>query len=444
MDNTLLIEYSPDNFSTVGLRRIAARAKEINSKLIILQTHPCEIIWRYGGYKRILDILFETGAGLVYCDYYEFLENGNCKPVVLIDLQEGSLRDDFEFGSIMVFDAKTFEEGLNTIGEYNFAALYALRLWIMRNRQILHINEFLYTSKLIKQHSISQFDYVDSRNRAAQIELEAACTLHLKSVGAWLPPERPEELFDEKTFSVEASVIIPVKNRVKTIKSAVESVLRQKANFKYNVIIVDNHSDDGTSEILDQYSDPRVIHVVPDRDDLGIGGCWNYGASLPCCGKFVLQLDSDDVYSHDGVIQLIVDEFYNQKCAMLVGSYMLTDFNLKQIPPGVIDHREWTPSNGPNNALRINGLGAPRCFYTPILKNLMLPNTSYGEDYALALRISRTHKIGRIYDTLYFCRRWEDNSDASLSIAKVNAHNFYKDSIRTQELLARKRLMSNK
>ena len=267
--------------------------------------------------------------------------------------------------------------------------------------------------------------------------MEIACTEHLKKIGAYLAPNFRKVEFNQVNFEYEASVIIPVRNRIKTISDAIKSVLSQKTNFNFNLIIVDNYSTDGTTEAIDKFTDERLIHVIPENKELGIGGCWNAGVHHPKCGKFAVQLDSDDVYSDENTLQKIVDAFYEQNCAMVVGTYMLTDFDMKMIPPGIIDHKEWTPDNGRNNALRINGLGAPRAFYTPVLREIKVPNTSYGEDYALGLYFSRNYQIGRIYDVLYLCRRWDDNSDASLDIVKMNAHNTYKDRIRTWEVEAR-------
>ena len=282
------------------------------------------------------------------------------------------------------------------------------------------------------------FDYVDPKNRANQIEMEQACTDHLKAIGGYLPPHFTPIEFNKGEFVFEASVIIPVRNRVRTIRDAINSALAQQTKFKFNVIVIDNHSTDGTTEAIEEYAgNPQVVHIKPERTDLGIGGCWNMGVQDVRCGKFAVQLDSDDVYSGPDTLQKIVDAFYEQNCGMVVGTYMLTDIDKNPIPPGVIDHKEWTPDNGRNNALRINGLGAPRAFYTPLLRQIHVPNTSYGEDYALGLAISRRYQIGRIYDVLYYCRRWEDNSDAALDLNKMNAHNLYKDRIRTWELEAR-------
>ena len=305
---------------------------------------------------------------------------------------------------------------------------------------LVHANEYLYSEveEDNRKSGEKQFDYVDPRNRDRQIEMEKACTQHLKEIGGYLEPNFKDIDFNQGDFEVEASVIIPVRNRAATISAAIESVLKQQTSFKFNIIIIDNHSTDGTTEAIDAFkADERVVHLVPERNDLGIGGCWNYGVNDARCGKFAVQLDSDDLYKDEHTLQTIVNAFYEQKCAMVIGSYMMTDFDLNELPPGVIDHKEWTPDNGRNNALRINGLGAPRAFYTPVLRAIGLPNTSYGEDYAMGLNISRQYQIGRIYDVLYLCRRWGGNSDAALSIEKVNANNLYKDRIRTWELEAR-------
>ena len=432
----------PDGLTaTSTLKALAKAAEESDGDIVFYYTKLNTLLPGYNGLQRFDQVLTETGSVMVYADYYSVKADGKLERYPVIDLQEGALRDDFNFGSLLCYDKDAFIELVDGLKEdYKAAGLYDLRLAIMREGEIMHIGEFLYTDIETDSRKSGEkiFDYVDPRNRASQIEMEKACTEHLKLIGAWLSPEKESIDFGEEQFPVEASVIIPVRNRVRTIRDAVDSVLMQKAPFKFNVIVVDNHSTDGTTEALQEYKDDeRVIHVIPDRDDLGIGGCWNYGAARPECGKFTLQLDSDDLYSDDNVIKRIVDEFYRQNCAMLIGSYMLTDINKNQLPPGVIDHREWTDDNGANNALRINGLGAPRCFYTPVLREYKLPNTSYGEDYALGLQISRTFRIGRIYDVLYLCRRWEDNSDAALDVDKMNAHNRYKDSIRTQELYAR-------
>ena len=386
--------------------------------------------------ERFVAIADDTRSGMVYSDYYEKKE-GKLNPHPVIDYQKGSLRDDFNFGSLLLYRSSTLQNAIASMDtEYTFAGLYDLRLKVSQNAPLTHINEYLYTEveNDLRKSGEKMFDYVDPKNRSVQIEMEAACTDHLKMIGGYLPPHFKPVRFDEQTFQTEASVIIPVRNRVRTIEDAIRSVLRQEASFPFNLIIIDNHSTDGTSERIQTIAatDPRIIHIQPERDDLGIGGCWNIGIHHSACGKFAIQLDSDDVY-----LRKIVEAFYEQRCAMVVGTYRMTDFDMRTIPPGIIDHKEWTPENGRNNALRINGLGAPRAFYTPLLRKLNLPNTSYGEDYALGLRISREYPIGRIYDVLYLCRRWEDNSDASLDVVKMNNHNIYKDKIRTWELEAR-------
>ena len=390
--------------------------------------------------ERLLQIAQDTEAGLVYADHYQVKGNEQVKAPV-IDYQKGSLRDDFDFGSVLFFNAAALKESVQRMTDtYQHAGLYDLRLKLSQRYTLVHANEYLYSEveEDNRKSGEKQFDYVDPRNRDRQIEMEKACTQHLKEIGGYLEPHFKDIDFNQGEFEVEASVIIPVRNRVATVGAAIESVLKQQTKFKFNLIVIDNHSTDGTTEAIDAFkADERVVHLVPERNDLGIGGCWNYGVNSAHCGKFAVQLDSDDLYKDEHTLQTIVDAFYEQKCAMVIGSYMMTDFDLNELPPGVIDHKEWTPDNGRNNALRINGLGAPRAFYTPVLRAIGLPNTSYGEDYAMGLNISRHYQIGRIYDVLYLCRRWGGNSDAALSIEKVNANNLYKDRIRTWELEAR-------
>lgn len=380
------------------------------------------------------------GAGMLYSDYYK-IENGVSRPHPTIDYQTGSLRDDFDFGTLLLFLTDCFKQAAGRLnGNYRYASLYDLRLKIAETSPIVRLPEFLYTVEEtdFRKSGEKQFDYVDPKNRDVQLEMEQACTAHLKAIGAWLPPvSRSIDL--SARFPVEASVIIPVKNRVKTIADAVRSVLEQQPPFRYNIIVVDNHSNDGTTDLLQQLSarHPELIHHIPARHDLGIGGCWNEAVMHPACGKFAVQLDSDDLYIDRQVLETIVREFYAQNCAMLIGSYRMVNFELEEIPPGVIDHREWTPENGHNNALRINGLGAPRAFYTPVIRELLFPNVSYGEDYAVGLALSRQYRIGRIYEPLYLCRRWDENSDASLDIQRLNTYNFYKDKLRTLEIAKR-------
>jgi len=393
--------------------------------------------------ERFYRIAEDTQAGLVYSDYFE-IKDGVRSNYPVIDYQEGSLRDDFNFGSVLFYNAANLKKAVaETTENYQFAGLYNLRLKVSQQAELVHMNEYLYAEVEIdtRKSGEKQFDYVDPKNRAVQIEMEAACTDHLKAIGGYLAPQFKEIAFDESNFPVEASVIIPIRNRVKTVEDAIKSVLMQKTNFDFNLIIVDNFSTDGTSELIQKYAkvDSRVIHITPNRNDLGIGGCWNEGVHSEQCGKFAVQLDSDDVYQTENTLQIIVDAFYAQNCAMVIGSYTMTNFAMETIAPGLIDHKEWTPENGRNNALRINGLGAPRAFYTPVLRDIKVPNTSYGEDYALGLRISREYQIGRVYESVYLCRRWDENSDASLDVVKMNGHNLYKDKIRTVELKARKR-----
>ncbi|MCL1934192.1 MAG: glycosyltransferase family 2 protein [Candidatus Azobacteroides sp.] len=408
--------------------------------LLYTQTLPLQL----GAYavERMLHVIADMDAGMLYADRYK-LKEGLLQPHPTNDYQEGSLRDDFDFGPLLLFQSSVLKDAVSEMDvEYEAAALYDLRLKISKYKSLFHLPEFLYTESEtdFRPAGEKQFDYVDPKNRQVQIEMEQACTRYLKDTGAWLKPVFTPIEFTEETFPVEATVVIPVRNREKTIEAAVRSVLMQETDFPFNLIVTDNHSTDKTTEILKKIAsgDRRLIHLIPDRKDLGIGGCWNEAVMHPQCGKFVIQLDSDDLYIDKQVIQTIVNAFYEQNCAMLVGTYQMVNFQLEEIPPGIIDHKEWTPDNGRNNALRINGLGAPRAFYTPVLREIKIPNTSYGEDYAVGLAVSRNYRIGRIYQPLYLCRRWEDNSDASSDIDKLNAHNRYKDCIRTIELQARK------
>ncbi|MCW8848939.1 MAG: glycosyltransferase [Melioribacteraceae bacterium] len=417
-------------------------ADKCETDYLILITKDTFINFSSFGLERFINIASNTNAGLLYSDFIEVKEGKTSKHPV-IEYQEGSLRDDFDFGPVLLLNTKAVKEAVNnSLKDYVAAGLYSLRLSISQNYPVIRIPEFLYTTveSDIRKSGEKLFDYVDPKNRKNQIEMEEALTNHLKNIGGYLEPKFDKIKLDNENFQNEASVIIPVRNRVKTIADAIESVLKQKTNFLFNLIVVDNHSNDGTTEIITELKskDNRLIHLIPESDDLQIGGCWNLGIMNANCGRFAIQLDSDDIYFDESTIQKIVDKFIEEKCAMVIGSYNLTDFQLNEIPPGLIDHKEWTPDNGRNNALRINGLGAPRAFYTPILRKIKIPNVSYGEDYAVGLEISRNYQIGRIYEPVYICRRWEGNSDAALDIEKINSNNFYKDKIRTIELVARK------
>lgn len=425
-----------------GIRRICSLA---DTDFVLLYTKPYPLNLGYKAIERMADYLTPECAGMAYADHY-IMKEGVCAPHPVIDYQEGSVRDDFDFGSLIMFRTDVLRraaESLRAQKEYYYSGLYALRLAVSRIARIVHIREFLYTEVEddLRKSGEKQFDYVDPRNRNVQIEREEAFTFHLRKIGAYLP-QRTRLIDTEKgDFGCEASVIIPVRNRVRTIDDAIKSVLEQETDFKFNVIIIDNHSTDGTTECIDRYKDnEKVVHIVPERTDLGIGGCWNMGIDHPACGRYAVQLDSDDLYSSPKTLQTIIDKFRTEKCAMVIGSYRMTNFSLDTLPPGVIDHKEWTDGNGHNNALRINGLGAPRAFYTPLLREIRVPNTSYGEDYALGLAFSRNYKIGRIYNVVYLCRRWEGNSDAALSIEKINLNNAYKDSLRTLEINMRRGL----
>lgn len=430
--------------SSDTMLKIAEAAK---APYTLLYTKYNNLVMGYFALDRFVRLAGDSKAGMMYADSYTVIE-GKKSNAPVIDYQEGSLRDDFNFGSVLFFNTEVLKKAAAGIDvHYTAAGLYDLRLRLSRIAPIVHINEYLYSDVTVDNRKSGEkiFDYVDPKNRGVQIEMEKACTAHLKAVGGYLEPKFDEIDFNKGNFEYEASVIIPVRNRIRTIRDAIRSVLSQKTDFPFNLIVIDNHSTDGTTEAIDEFKDdPRLVHIVPQRDDLGIGGCWNAGVQHPKCGKFAVQLDSDDVYSDENTLAKMVAAFYEQKCAMVVGTYMLTDIDKNPIPPGVIDHKEWTPENGRNNALRINGLGAPRAFYTPVLREIHVPNTSYGEDYALGLAFSRHFQIGRVYDVVYLCRRWEDNSDAALDIVKMNNNNLYKDRIRTWELQARRALVAAK
>ena len=434
------------NFASLAeLKKLAGEANT-DYVLLCLKAEPVTLGYRAA--ERMEQVARSTGAKLVYADRYS-VKNGQREVMRCLDYQLGSVRNDFDMGSLLLVETSALQQYLcQELPEWKYAALYDFRLFLSRmkgvDNPILHLGELLYTEEELddRKSGEKQFDYVDPRNREAQVEYERACTKHLQEIGAWVDAKTVKMVAFDEDFACETSVIIPVCNRVRTIEDAVRSALSQDADFDFNVIVVDNHSTDGTTEVLQKLvaEDERLIHLIPKQNDLGIGGCWNLAVNDEHCGRFAIQLDSDDLYSSEHTLKRMVDEFYRQQCAMLIGSYRMCDFQLQTLPPGLIDHKEWTVENGMNNALRINGLGAPRAFYTPLLRQMGVPNTSYGEDYALGLAFSRQYKIGRIYDELYLCRRWEGNSDAALSPEKVNANNFYKDSLRTMEILARQRM----
>lgn len=424
--------------STAAIKDIAARA---SAPFTLIYTKTTTLSFVLFAMERMLEIAEDSGAAMVYADHFNRAADGTETQAPVIDYQFGSLRDDFDFGGVLLYRTEALKEAAARMDvEYEQAGIYDLRLKVSQKGKLVHINEFLYYEIELDNRKSGEkiFDYVDPKNRAVQIEMEKAVTQHLKDIGGYLAPEFKPVDITEGDFEYEASVVIPCKNRVRTIADAISSALNQKTDFKYNVIVVDDNSTDGTQEKIKQFLDnPKLVYIAQDKSYHAIGGNWNMALHHPKCGRFALQLDSDDLYSDDTVVQRFVDAFREQNCAMVVGTYQLTDINLQPLPPGKIDHREWTPENGRNNALRINGLGAPRGFWTPLLREINFPTTKYGEDYAVGLRVSREYQIGRIYDVMYNCRRWDDNSDANCDIVKMNANNLYKDRVRTWELEAR-------
>ena len=433
--------------SSVALKRIGEAA---TAPYALLFGKKAKITLGYQALKRYYMVAESVDPAIVYADRY-VAKDGKLTPTPTMDFYYGSVRDDFDFGSLVLISTSLLRDYLkeNPTADYQYAAWYDLQLFALRRKRqaaLFHVREFLYTEEeppQSQQEGEKQFDYVNPRNREVQKEKELVCTEHLKTIGSYIDPESIAEVqVDRHEFEIEASVIIPVRNRVKTIGDAIKSALSQQTTFPFNVMVVDNLSTDGTTELIEQLAaeDERVVHIIPDRQDLGIGGCWSLAFNDARCGRFAVQLDSDDLYSGTDTLQRIVDKFYAERCGMVIGSYRICNFQLETLPPGLIDHREWTEENGHNNALRVNGLGAPRAFFTPLLRKIGMPNSSYGEDYAVGLAFCRKYKIGRIYDELYLCRRWEGNSDASLTPEQVNRNNIYKDSLRTMEIIDRRRL----
>ena len=424
----------------VSSQRIREIAADCRTEFALIYTKPTELRWVEFGLERLVQVAQYTDAAMVYSDHFATAD-GVTAPYPVIDCRKGALRDDFDFGGVQLYRASALREAAARMtADYQFAGLYDLRLKVSQKGALVHVGEYLYYEVELdtRKSGEKQFDYVDPRNRAVQIEMEAACTQHLKDIGGYLAPRFRDVDLSVGEFAYEASVVIPCKNRVRTIGDAIRSALGQKTTFPFNVIVVDDNSTDGTVEVIRSFEgDLRLVYIAQPEGYHAIGGNWNAAIHHPSCGRFALQLDSDDVYSGPDTVQRFVEAFREQNCAMVIGTYRITDFNLGELPPGVIDHKEWTPDNGRNNALRINGLGAPRGFWTPLLREINFPTVKYGEDYAVALRISREYRIGRIWDVMYNCRRWDDNSDAALSVEKVNANNAYKDSIRTWELEAR-------
>ena len=423
--------------STDCIKKIAAVS---DADYSLIYTKFTELSFGLFAIERFLNIADDTSAAMVYADHFN--EAGGLRTEApVIDYQLGALRDDFDFGSVLLYRSDAIKEAVSRMDTaYQYGGLYDLRLKVSQKGALEHINEYLYYEIETDNRKSGEkiFDYVDPKNRAVQIEMEQVCTRHLKDVGGFLEPQFKHIAFDADDFEYEASVVIPCKNRVRTIGDAIASALNQKTTCKYNVIVVDDNSTDGSVDVIKKFTDnPRLVYIAQDTSYHAIGGNWNVALHHPKCGKFAIQLDSDDVYADENTVQKFVDAFYAQNCAMVVGTYRMTNFQMETIPPGIIDHKEWTPDNGRNNALRINGLGAPRGFYVPMLRSINFPTTKYGEDYAVGLRVSREYQIGRIYEVVYNCRRWDDNSDANCDIVKMNANNLYKDRLRTWELKAR-------
>lgn len=437
------------------IRHIASEAKTPYTFLI---TKP-DIEWVYRAQERMLQVLQMTHAKMVYADHFQRTDHSEqALEASVIDYQQGALRDDFDFGAVMLWDTNALREAAARMtADYQYAGLYDLRLKASENAQtpFVHIPEYLYYEVEHDNRKSGEklFDYVDPRNRAVQIEMEQAVTDHLRAIHALITPAdiHPADIPTKDEYPVTASVIIPCKNRARTVRDAITSALSQQvaAPYSFNVFIVDDNSTDGTQDIIRELvaanqtarqtnpTAPELIYIAQDHTYHAIGGNWNKAIHDPRCGRYAIQLDSDDTYSSPHTVQTFIDKFQEGNYALVIGTYQMTDIDGNILPPGIIDHREWTDHNGMNNALRINGLGAPRAFLTPLLRTIDFPTTKYGEDYAVALRICREYPVGRIYDVVYNCRRWECNSDANCDIPTMNRNNWYKDRVRTWELQAR-------
>jgi GT2 family glycosyltransferase len=420
----------------------------IATEYLLLLTGGRKLSLDASALETMLEAAASAGTGMVYSDFYE--EDGHGKDYhPLNDYQTGSVRDTFDFGPLRLFSVSAIRKGRKAYSPsapVRFAGLYDLRLRVSIDHLIRHVAEPLYVVSTAGEASADAaiFAYVDPKNALVEKEMEAVFTGYLRGIRAYLP-SRHLKAWDRPSasFPVEASVIIPVRNRKGKIEEAIMSALSQETDFSFNVLVVDNHSTDGTTAVLSDLArqHARLRHIVPLKTDLGIGGCWNEALYNPSCGRYAVQLDSDDLYITTRTLQRIVDMLRKDGFAMVIGAYTLVDQDLKRIGPGLIDHREWSDENGHNNALRVNGLGAPRAFNTELMREIGFRNISYGEDYAAALRICREYRIGRIYDSLYLCRRWSGNTDAALTIEETNRNNAFKDRIRTDEILARQELI---
>jgi len=438
------------------IRHLSSFLKKLSARFLFVVDSQKEIKLSANSINRLLTIAEEKRAGIIYSDFIGKKGN-NLTPHPLIDYQAGSIRDDFNFGHLFLISGNIIKAALQKYGSLPSdanIALYDLRLKVSIDYPIFHVPEFLYTVIDKKVKSLkgksdgveNHFTYAAAKNIVQQKKLEKAATNYLKLAGAYLDARTQKAPRTNDSFPVEASIIIPVLNRKRTIKEAIQSALTQKTNFDFNIIVVDNHSTDGTTDTIKKLAgkQEKIKHIIPERHDLGIGGCWNEAVFSPYCGRFAIQLDSDDLYSSVRTLQKIVDVLHKGNYALVVGAYSIVNQRLEKIPPGLIDHKEWTKTNGHNNLLRVNGLGAPRAFDTSIIREIGFPNVSYGEDYAVALRMSREYKIGRIYKSIYLCRRWRENTDAALSIEKQNRNDFYKDGLRTMEIKARQILNKKK